>query len=99
MGSRLESVATFIVADTFAIEGRGLVLVPGFPFDAGVIHVGDQVRLRRPDGTAIDAKIAGLEMINMGAAHPVAAAPISLRGVSKSDVPIGTAVSLLPVNG
>lgn len=99
MGSRLESAATFVVADTFAIEGRGLVLVPGFPFDVGVIRVGDQVRLRRPDGTAIDAKIAGLELINMGAGHRVMAAPISLRGISKSDVPIGTAVSLLPVDG
>ncbi len=87
------SEATFVVADTFLIEGRRLVLVPGFSFAAGSIRVGDKVRLLRPDGTTSVTTIAGLEMINTG--RPLEAAPVSLRGVVKSDVPIGTVVTIM----
>lgn len=72
-------------SDTFEIADRGLVLVPGFPVDT--VHHGDELLLRRPDGTIITVNIAGLELLTRSAVTP-----ISIRGVSKSDVPIGTEV-------
>lgn len=94
MGTGVDSEATFVVADTFAIEGRGLVLAPGFSFRAGVVRVGDHVRLHRPDGTTIATSLAGLEMIDPAINRRSEGTPILVRGLSKSDVPIGTVVSL-----
>lgn len=82
----------FVVADAFLIEGR-LILVPGFSSDGAVVRIGDGVLLRRPDGSTLTSSIAGFEMITSRPPGPRSISlPISLRGLTKVDVPIGTEV-------
>lgn len=81
----------FVVEDTFAIKGRGLVLVPGItPHEDEIFRVGDPLRLIRPDGSELRTAIGGLEMFT----KPVlqAAIPVLLRGVTKEEVPVGSEV-------
>ena len=81
----------FTVKDTFLIEGRGLVPVPGIvPQGDEQFRIGDFIRLKRPDGSEIDWRIGGLEML-----YPLPSSKdvcILLGGLGKQDVPIGTEV-------
>jgi translation elongation factor EF-Tu-like GTPase len=80
-----------IVEDTFFIEGRGLILVPGIvPVVNERILIGDPIVLRRPDGTSLKSVIGGIEMIHRP--MPSEDVVILLRGLTKEDVPIGTEV-------
>ncbi len=79
----------FVVADTFTITNRGLVLSPGV-LPGAKVAFGDTVELRRPDGTTSRARVAGLassstELMRKGV-------PMMLAGLTASDVPPGTEV-------
>jgi translation elongation factor EF-Tu-like GTPase len=91
----MESTLLFVVEDAFQISGRGCVLVPGPVAEAGgpEVHVGDPIRLVKPDGSRIDTFIRGIEMICRRPQPKVLTAPILLpTDVSKADVPVGTKV-------
>jgi hypothetical protein len=81
----------FIVEDTFLIEGRGLVPIPGvIPQGNELFRVGDPVLLNRPDGSEIRWQIGGLELITGGPPrHDVI---ILLKDLSKDNVPLGTEI-------
>src|SRR5688500_16252886 len=86
------------VADVFAIEGRGCVVVPGLPDPSPTIPVlrrGAPITLRRPDGSELQTTIRDLEMISRR--PPVPFTPFLLPSlISKSDVPIGTEIWYYP---
>ena len=92
----MEPILLFVVEDRFNISGRGCVLVPGIPPEPGLptVHVGDSIRLIKPNGDVIDTKIHGVEMINYRGRPPERiTVPISVsRPLSASDVPVGTQV-------
>ncbi len=78
----------FTVEDTFTIRGRGTILVPGIvPEGDGRFRIGDALRLRRPNGSEVEATIDGIECFNV----PQGTYPIVV-GLPKSDVPLGTEV-------
>jgi len=80
----------FVVEDTFAIKSRGLVLVPGIlPEGSERFRVGDPILLRKPDGSAVETRIGGLELLCPNPRHDVV---IMLKELTKADVPIGTEV-------
>jgi translation elongation factor EF-Tu-like GTPase len=96
----MDEVLLFTVEEAFQISGRGCVLVPGIPeeHESLDVHVGDVVRLVKPDGEAIETKIRGVEMINYGTRPrpTVISVPILVGGeVTKQDVPRGTRVFLV----
>ena len=81
----------FVVEDTFLIEGRGLVSIPGItPVADENFRVGHQILLKRPNGTQLDWQIGGLEMLSPP--PPNFGFAILLNGLTKDDVPIGTEV-------
>ena len=81
----------FTVEDTFLIRGRGLSLWPGVgPEGEERFRVGDALILKRPDGSMIAASIDAAYMVFGG--QPRNSYPISVRGLAKQDVPIGTEV-------
>jgi hypothetical protein len=80
----------FVVEDTFAIRGRGLVLVPGvLPEGDECFQVGDPILLHKPDGSAIATRIGGLELL---CPNPRGDVLIMLKELAKADVPVGTEV-------
>jgi hypothetical protein len=80
----------FVVEDTFAITGRGLVLVPGIlPEGDERFRVGNSILLRKPDGSTVETRIGGLELLCPNPRHDVV---IMLKDRTKADVPIGTEV-------
>jgi hypothetical protein len=81
----------FTVEDTFLIQGRGLVPVPGIvPQGEEHFQVGYPIRLQRPDGSSLAWQIGGLEFICGG--PPRDDVIILLRGLDKGDVPVGTEI-------
>jgi|SRR5580692_11353064 hypothetical protein len=82
----------FVVSDTFAIKGRGLVLIPGIkPEGDERFRVGDIVELRKPDKAIARVKISGIEMLYPP--PPNGGLPIMLKDMTeKNDVPLGTEV-------
>ncbi len=83
----------FVVEDTFHIKSRGLVPLPGIiPQGEERFYVGDPIRLKRPDGTCLEWKIGGIEMIHCTPPRPKNDVVILLQGLSKDEVPIGTEV-------
>ncbi len=86
------------VADVFAIEGRGCVVVPGLPYPFSTIPVlrrGAPITVRRPDGSELQTTIRDLEMISRR--PPVPFMPILLPSpITKSDVPIGAELWYFP---
>jgi len=88
----------FTVADRFQIEGRGCVLAPGLPIDAGSpnLRKGARIRLRTPAGTETDTFIKDLEMISYRHRPEKISIPILLpKDITKKDVPVGTEVFLI----
>ncbi len=78
----------FTVEDTFTIRGRGIILAPGIvPEGDERFRIGDALRLRRPDGSEVEATIDGIDFFNV----PHGTYPIVVK-LSKSDVPLGTEV-------
>jgi hypothetical protein len=88
----------FTVADTFQIEQRGCVLVPGLPTEPGapIVRTGARIRLRTPVGREIDTTVKAIELINYRKRPEKICIPVLLPSdVTKNDVPIGTEVFLL----
>jgi hypothetical protein len=79
----------FTVADTFTVQGRGIVLVPGIdPAEDERFKVGDPLLLKRPDGAEGVVIIGGLEFV-----HPYPGwIAVLLEESRKEDIPIGTEV-------
>lgn len=95
----MEPTLLFIVEDTFQISGRGCVLVPGPIAEIGgpEVRVGDNILLIKPDGSQVETSVYGIEMIGRRPPPKVLTAPILLPpALSKSDIPVGTEVHLLP---
>ena len=88
----------FTIADRFAIEGRGVVVVPGIPWAEGTptVRKGDPLILRTPHGEIIQTVLQDIEMISYSPrAKRLEATPFSLpKNLQKSDVPVGTEVYL-----
>ena len=65
--------------------------MPGIMPEGGEsFRVGDPIRLKRPDGSELDWRIGGLEMIC--ASPPRHDVVILIVGLTKVDVPVGTEV-------
>jgi hypothetical protein len=79
----------FTVEDTFLIEDRGLVPVPGIiPEGDERFRVGDAIKLRRPDGSILAWQIDGLELVR--STPPRHDIFVVLKGLKVTDVPVGT---------
>jgi len=90
-GLKIMDRRLFIVEDTFLIAGRGLIAVPGIiPEGEERFRVGDPILLRRPDGSTLRWKIGGIEILHTPTPKPEI--PILLLGLTKEDVPVGTAI-------
>jgi hypothetical protein len=81
-----------VVEDIFDLPDGALHLAPGVPFqaaDRAHLKPGDQLELRRPDGTVIAAKFHGFDFLvpNQGKVGLSLGKPLT-----KADVPIGTEV-------
>ncbi|MFN0198942.1 MAG: hypothetical protein ACKVT0_19510 [Planctomycetaceae bacterium] len=80
----------YTVSDTFFLQGRGVVLIPGIkPVDDELFRIGDPIVLRKPDGTTMNTEIGGIEMLDPNPNYEVV---IMLKGLTKDDVPVGTEV-------
>jgi hypothetical protein len=73
----------FRVADTFTIEGRGVVATPS-EWGTGTARVGDAIVLRRPDGSILRASVRDITYPQREILLP--------SGIAKSDVPAGTEI-------
>jgi hypothetical protein len=83
----------FIVEDMFLIRGRGLVVVPGILCQGEErFRVGDPLLLKRPEGSCLQWRIGGIELISCSPPRTKNEVVILLRDLSKDDVPIGTEV-------
>ena len=82
------------VADTFDIQGRGLILSPVIPLSGYSGPVLRAVRLLRPDGSEISAA-ATLEIPFVRPSPPEPCYLCVLAGLSKDQVPLGTEVCVL----
>jgi hypothetical protein len=81
----------FTIEDRFMIEGHGLVPLPGIvPESEERFRVGNLILLKRPGGSEIEWRIGGLELLNR--LPPQNAVVISLKGLRKDDIPVGTEV-------
>jgi hypothetical protein len=89
----------FVVDDAFDISGRGCVLAPGILATSPRVHVGDAIRLVRPDGSECLTRLQGVEMLNYGRRpRPAESMPIPIsleKPIAKRDVPPGTQVFLV----
>jgi hypothetical protein len=80
----------FTVTDRFYIAGRGVIPVPGIvPATNERFRPGDPLLLKRPDGSEIYTRIAGIEMPNP---NPGPVVLVTLLELTKDDVPVGTQV-------
>lgn len=81
----------FSVADTNEIRGRGIIIVSPVLRDLPVgLMNGQQIELRRPDGTTLLTMIRGIEMCDL---NPNKRAGLLLPvEVKLTDVPVGTEV-------
>jgi hypothetical protein len=83
----------FVVEDAFVIKGRGLVPIPGILTQGDErFRVGDPLLFRRPDGTCLEWKIGGIEMIHATPPRPRNEVVFLLKDLGRDDVPIGTEV-------
>jgi hypothetical protein len=81
----------FTVTQTFAIQGRGVVLLPELRLIGEErFRVGDPLLLKRPDGKQDQVRIGGLEFLTpiSGRCQLV----VMLTDRSREDVPVGTEV-------
>jgi translation elongation factor EF-Tu-like GTPase len=78
------------VEDTFAITGRGVVVIPGIPQGGKkyFVRIGDTLEVRKPDGQRLLTSVAGIEMVNSPRKIGI---PLLLpQEIEKHDVPIGS---------
>ncbi len=94
MGSDVhQRLFEFIVSDTFMIEGRGLILSPFFPLDRYQFGGKEHLLIETPDGGCFEAD-ADIEIPFVSPAPKVHQAMFVIRAAKKSDVPIGSRISL-----
>jgi hypothetical protein len=86
----------FKVEDVFVIQGRGVLLAPGYPsLPEEAFKVGDALELRRPDHTILKSTIAGVSILpSPDPATSIQMAFFLPPQVAKDDIPIGTEVWL-----
>lgn len=87
----------FTIAERFSITGRGVVVVPGIPWNGvPVVKRGAPLILRTPLGEIIETSVKELEMINYKpGGERIKASPVLLPSeLHKFDIPIGTEVFL-----
>lgn len=77
------------VQDVFTITGRGTVIVG--QVESGSVHVGDNVTLKRLDGSTRNVTVTGIEMFRkvMNVAQTGDNVGILLRGLTKDDISKG----------
>jgi hypothetical protein len=84
------------VADTFQIQGRGLVLVPEKPETDFRIRVRIALELRTPGGRSLRTRIAGVEISTpLPGLGPCGMAYSITHGITKDEVPAGTEIWFL----
>ena len=84
------------VVTTFALEGRGIAIEPGIPYQPTThrVLIGDDLEIRRADGSKLITKVAGLEL---GGDPGRESCPIVLPpNVSENEVPVGSELWQLP---
>lgn len=76
----------------FGIKGRGVAIDPGVPYDPPThrVFVGDDLEIRRPDGSILSTKVRGLEM--GGGVKKKSCAILLPAEVAEEDVPVGSEV-------
>ncbi|HEX8651573.1 MAG TPA: hypothetical protein VF708_12095 [Pyrinomonadaceae bacterium] len=84
----------FKICDTFQITNRGLVVATDLKEEdaraQGIrLKVGDFLELRRPDGSRVMSKIAGIGMLNPSVPNRPLDFMLSAE-LGKKDVPVGT---------
>ena len=84
----------FTVDDTFLIEGSGLALSPFFPVDRYRFDSQERVRIETPDGPSFEAD-AEFEIPLVTPVPKVFQAVCLVRGIQKSQVPVGSRVTVL----
>jgi hypothetical protein len=83
----------FVVENAFLIEGRGLILVPGFvPQGEEHLRIGDPIVLKRPDGSQLEWTIGGIATIHCSPRRPKNEVVIILRALNEGDLPGGSEV-------
>ncbi len=92
-----EPVYLFRVADSFEIQDRGCVLLPGIPRELALSYRKGRLRLHHPDGTEREV-FFDLELALISGKEGTREEPMCLaRDVSKADVPLGTEVWFIGV--
>lgn len=96
-------VFLFAVEDRFSIEGRGMILFPGIPWECTTtVKLGDPLVLRTPLGEIIETSVGEFPSIRRCGADGKLkrTTPVSLpAGFHMFDIPIGTEVFLGPPGG
>ncbi|HEY9680599.1 MAG TPA: hypothetical protein V6C86_03315 [Oculatellaceae cyanobacterium] len=78
----------FTVEDTFDITGRGLVVISGPNIYPTHFKSGNKVSLKRPNGELLEH----CAYVEMNTPNPQKILALSLPGLTKNDVPIGTEI-------
>jgi hypothetical protein len=90
--SDVDYVFLSVVEAAFDIGERGCVIVPGISLAAVPpdVRVDDLLRLERPDGTVLEARVKGIESVRSANNQiiPLLLSPL----ITKADVPVGTKV-------
>ena len=80
----------FTVTDSFLVRGVGLLVAPGVGGLDPPVRIGDQLRLVRPDGSAVASVVRALHLLH--APGPVPNPFLALPELQPADVPPGTAI-------
>ncbi|MBI5425281.1 MAG: hypothetical protein HZA32_14475 [Opitutae bacterium] len=88
----MEPVFPSRVEFRFGIKGRGVAIDPGVPYEPAThrVYIGDELEIRRPDGSAISTKVSGLEM--GGNPKKKSCSIILPANVAEEEIPIGSEV-------
>jgi len=88
--------ARFTVKQTYTIRGRGRVIEGICIEQHHLFKAGDQISIRRPDGSSVEAVIRGVEPI-VGAVYAGSPPPVEERRwgvlIDADDVPVGSVVT------
>ncbi|WP_050027424.1 hypothetical protein [Verrucomicrobium sp. BvORR034] len=81
----------FVVQEAFVVEGRGIILTPGFLREGAPLSTlaGTKLRLHRPNGSDLIVN-AFDEALGLNLQNPYF--PVFVRGLSKDEAPPGTEV-------
>ena len=76
----------------YELHGRGVIVHIDQPLPA-TLHVGQQLELRRPDGTSSLVAVAGILFVSPLIIPPPEA--ILLKDISPAELPVGTEIWLV----